>query len=407
MITYQEALEKIADACELLPVEEIPLRQSHRETLAEDVFLLEDLPLFDNSAMDGYVLRASDIRHASEKKPVILVCQGVIGAGEASQLSVGAGTCLKIMTGALIPPDGDSVVPVEKTLSEANRVAFGEPAEPGDCIRRRGEEMKAGERLVEKGNLIDSVVWGLLATANKASVPVYQKPKVALLVTGDELVEPGEPMKPGSIRNSNGFSMLGALRELGVETIDLGVGRDDRADLEKRLEEGSRADVLITVGGVSAGDFDHIRDLLAEGFLGFKESFYKVQIRPGKPVRFGTMGKTLVFGLPGNPVSCLVGFHLFVKPALRKMWGFREWENPVYRAILEEDIHSPAPVLNFWRGKVSPKGGSGEWRVVPKQKAGSGMLTTFLDANCFVPVPIEKDRLVRGDTVDVIPLGGF
>jgi molybdopterin molybdotransferase len=223
-------------------------------------------------------------------------------------------------------------------------------------------------------------------------------------MTGNELVEPGEELRPGEIRNSNGYSMRGVLEELGVEVIDLGVGADDREALKKKLEEGARSDVLVTVGGVSAGDFDHIRDLLGERFLGFQELFYKVRIRPGKPVRCGTMGETLMFGLPGNPVSCLVGFHLFVKPALRMIWGFRNWRNPVYKAILRGDISSPAPFLNFWRGTLAPHPETGEWMATPKDQSSSSMLTTFLGTNGFILVPAEREALEDGETIDFIPV---
>ncbi len=404
MIHYEEALQKIEEACEALPVDEVFLREAHSQVLAEDVFLPEDLPLFDNSAMDGYALQSKDLQSASEASPDTLTCIGTIGAGDSLDQSVSSGTCLKIMTGAPIPAGADCVVPVEKTRTEGDQVTFKQSSNAGDCIRRKGEEMRAGGLLVEKGTPIDGIVWGLLATANKAKVKVTRRPKVAILMTGNELVEPGEDLRPGEIRNSNGFSMRGVLNELGVEVIDLGVGADDREELQTKLKKGCESDVLITVGGVSAGDFDHIRDLLEEGFLGFEELFYKVRIRPGKPVRCGTMGKTLMFGLPGNPVSCLVGYHLFVKPALKKIWGFRNWRNPVYKTILKGNIKSPAPFLNFWRGELAPDSESGKWVAIPKDKASSSMLTTFLGANGLILVPIDRAEVVDGDSVDFIPV---
>lgn len=405
MISYEEALERIEEACEVLPIVEVPLREALGGTLAEAVHLSEDLPLFDNSAMDGFALIAVDLLEASEAAPVGLSCSGTLGAGDSLSASVVHGACWRIMTGAPIPPGADAVVPVEKTRIEGDRVLFSQPVPEGSCIRRRGEEMKAGELLLESGTPIDAVAWGLLATADRPRVYIHRRPKVALLITGNELVEPGEELRPGAIRNSNSYTLLGVLSETGVETIDLGVALDDREILKTRLVQGAEADALITVGGVSAGEFDHIRDLLAEGFCGFEEVFYKLRIRPGKPVRFGKMGRTVVFALPGNPVSCLVGFHLLVKPALRKMWGFREWRNPVYKARLRGSIESPAPVLNFWRGRMAFDPDSCERIAVPKEKAGSGMLTTFLGADGFIPVPIDKQGLSDGEMVDFIPIG--
>lgn len=404
MILYEEALERIAGAVEPLGTEQIALEEAYGRVLAERIVTPTDLPPFDNSAMDGFAVQASDVENASQENPVSLACAGTLGAGAAGGIEVSPGVCVRIMTGAPVPSSADGVIPVERTETVGDRIRFKASLAPGGNVRPQGSEMKKGETLLEPGARIRAAEWGLLATANAAKVLTYRRPTVALLMTGNELIEPGEPERPGAIRNSNGYSMRAALRGLGIEPHYLGVAGDTREDIENRIREGCRSDVLITVGGVSAGDFDVVRDLLADEALGFEELFYKVRIRPGKPIRCGRIGKTLVFALPGNPVSCLVGFHLFAKPALRKMLGHSSWENPVWRVILGGSIHSPAPFLNFWRARLRVNGDKGIASAVPFEKSNSGMLTTMLGADGFVPVPIEADELGAGETVDFLPI---
>ena len=404
MILYEEALERIAKAVEPKGTERVDLQAAYGRVLAERIATPTDLPPFDNSAMDGFAVKASDVESASKDQPVSLKCAGTIGAGDAGLVEVAPGVCVRIMTGAPVPPSADGVVPVEMTETEGDEIRFKAGLPPGRNVRPQGSEMKKGETLLEPGVRIGAAEWGLLATANASKALVYSRPSVSLLMTGNELIEPGEPDRPGAIRNSNGYSMRAAARGLGIEPEYLGVAGDSREEIEERIRGGCRSDVLITVGGVSAGDFDVVRDLLAGETLGFEEFFYKVRIRPGKPVRCGRIGNTLVFALPGNPVSCLVGFHLFAKPALRKMLGQSSWENPVWRVILGGSIRSPAPFLNFWRAKLKLDGKEGLATAVPFDQSSSGMLTTMLGADGFVPVPVETEGLRAGEIVDFLPI---
>jgi molybdopterin molybdotransferase len=404
VIEYSEALALLDRR--LSPTEqlEVLLEEALGATLAEDIHLSEDLPPFDNSAMDGYALRSDDLREASEAHPARIAFLEVIGAGQAARSRVEPGTCVQIMTGAPVPEGADCVVPVELSAREGDTVLIRKTLAPGSNIRPRGEEMRAGDLLLSAGMPIGAVEWGLLATADRPRVLVHRKPTAALLLTGNELLEPGEPAQPGAVRNSNGYTLRAAFRKLGIEPLYLGVAPDLPEAARRGVEAGLGCDVLVTVGGVSAGEFDVIRDLLADSETGFEELFYKLRIRPGKPVRCGRIGKTWVFALPGNPVSALATFHLLVKPALRKLAGWSEWWTPVLRVRLASEIVSRAPFLNFWRAGLRYDPESGVAEAVPFERASSGMLTTLLGAEGFVPVPVEAERLSAGEIVDFLPL---
>jgi len=394
-ISFEEARRLILDTTSPLNSERVQLLDSVGRALAEDFYAPWDLPRYDNSAMDGFAVRAADAAAQTE-----LHISGYIPAGTANLQPLVPGCAIKIMTGAPIPPGCDVVVPVEETEVKDGRVRLLSSFQFREHIRCRGEDISEGTMVLPAGTLLRPPEINLLASFGQSLVTVFRRPKVAILSTGDELVELGMPFQEGRIINSNAFSLAAAVRDAGGEPLLLGIARDTLESLREKLNQGLDADVLITSAGVSAGDCDLVREVLQE--LGVEEKFWKIAIKPGRPTAFAIKGKTLVFSLPGNPVSTLVTFEIFVHPALRKMQGITPAIRPFTKVALAEPVRKRSERAQFQRVRVQAQGG----RLVASSSGdqNTGILSTMVRANGIAVLPADRDRFEIGDEVDVLLL---
>lgn len=400
--TFESARTLILSKVFPLGIERSHLLDVIGRVLAEEVRAPVDMPRWDNSAMDGFAVRAEDCR-----QPTTLTVTDYIPAGAtANNISVTPGTAVKIMTGAPIPGGCDAVVPFEETEEEGSFVTIKGKFCVRDHIRFRGEDVKAGDVVIPAGTLLRPPEINMLASFGQVYVPVYRRPKVAILSTGDELVEPGETIGLGQIVNSNSFSLAAAVKELGAEPLMLGIARDNPESLREKLAEGLKADVLITSAGVSAGDRDLVREILEEA--GVERLFWKVDIKPGRPTAFGLKGQTPVFSLPGNPVSTMVTFEEFVRPALLKMMGHQRVIKPFVKATLKEPAKKKAGRVQFLRVRVTDNG-----KCLIASSSGdqnTGILRTMVRANGIAVLPADRGRVEAGEEVDVHlldPAGAF
>jgi len=398
MMPYEEALSIVLSHCPTLPTEKVYLLDALGRVLAEDVISEEDRPSFDNSAMDGYAVHWEDIKDA----PVELLVVGEIPAGAEESFELPRGCAVKIFTGAPIPKGATAVVPVEYTEAKNGKVLIKEAFKEGANIRRKGEELKAGEIVLQKGTILRHYEIGLLASLNKVQVEVSRRPRVAVLSTGDEIKDLGEPItKPSQIRTSNGYTLMAGISLAGGEPHYLGIVPDEPDRLKKALSQLEDYDVFITTGGVSAGDRDYIKTLVEE--VGVKVHFHKVRIKPAKPILFGTYkeGKGLFFGIPGNPVSCAMAFDLIVKPALLKMQSAKDYMPKTLWAKLKRDFSRRDPERReFVRAVLSLEGQDLVCDYIPKLQ--SHMLTSYVGANCYMVVREGVKELKGGELVEVV-----
>ncbi len=395
MLSAREALDIILSSVRTMPAETVDLRQTHGRVLAEQIIAAESVPPFDNSAMDGYALRSEDVGSVPRNLKII----GEVAAGKIFMGRVGPGEAVRIMTGGKIPPGADAVVQQEWTeaLNE-HQIKVLRPVTAGHNIRRAGEDIAEGQIVLEPGCELRAAQVGVLASLGRTSVTLYRTPKVAFLATGDELVEVGQPLEPGKIRNSNSYTLSGLLEELGAEAIDLGIARDDRTELKEKLLEGLHADALLTSGGVSVGKHDLVQNVMRE--IGVEIKFWKVNIKPGMPFLFGAFEDKPVFGLPGNPVSTMVTFLQFVRPALRKMMGVRNPEKSLrLRAELTEEISKRDAKRHFVRGTLETE--NGMLKVRPTGTQSSAVLTSLSRANCLIIIPEMTESLKKREMVEV------
>lgn len=403
LLTYAQALEKIRENISPLPAVDVHWRELLGLTLAEDLHARESYPPFDNSAVDGYAVRVEDLFAASPDLPIALPVQEEVFAGKNLPLHpMRSGFAVRIMTGAPIPDGADGVVMVEDTHREGDCVFISRSLPRGANIRRKGEEITQGSVLLSAGTFVGGVEQGLLALQGILSAPARPNPLVAILATGDELVEPEEPAEGGQIRNTNTYTLTAELSRCGCEIINLGIGRDDKEALHLLLEQGlEEADVLLTTGGVSAGEKDYVPALLAE--LGMERIFHKVAVKPGKPLLFGKRGDVAIFGLPGNVVSVMSSFHLFVKPALRLLAGRAEWRNPVWYARMGKAMNNPGGRTNFIRCALSHSP-TGLPIAFPTGQQGSGMLTSMRGADGFAVIPSDLEQIEEFAVVEFVPI---
>jgi molybdopterin molybdotransferase len=398
MMPYEEALSIVLSHCPTLATERVYLLDALSRVLAEDVLSEEDRPSFDNSAMDGYAVHWEDIKDA----PVELLVVGELPAGAEETFEIPKGCAVKIFTGAPIPKGATAVVPVEYTEAKDGKVLIKEAFKEGANIRRKGEELKAGEIVLQKGTLLRHYEVGLLASLNKVQVEVSRKPRVAVLSTGDEIKDLGEPItKPSQIRTSNGYTLMAGISLAGGEPHYLGIVPDEPDRLKKALSQLEDYDVFITTGGVSMGDRDYIKTLVED--VGVKVHFHKVRIKPAKPILFGTYkeGKGLFFGIPGNPVSCAMAFDLIVKPALLKMQSAKDYMPKTLWARLKRDFSRRDPERReFVRAVLSLE----EQQLVCdfSPKLQSHMLTSYVGANCYMVVKEGVKELKGGELVEVV-----
>jgi molybdopterin molybdotransferase len=323
--------------------------------------------------------------------------------GDGPLATWGPGTAIKILTGAPMPLGADTVVQVEHTNASDTDVDIYRAPKVGSNLRQRGEDIHAGEGIVAQQTRLRPAELGVLASVGKSQVMVYQRPRVAILATGDEIADLDDPEPHSKIINSNSYTIAGQVLEAGGVPVLLGVARDTREDISQRLASGLQAEVLITSGGVSAGDFDYVRDCLDAA--GFVTQFLTVAMRPGSPVTFGTVGQVPVFSLPGNPVASMVTFELLVRPALLKMQGYTECFRRPVQAALEDAVSKRQGVRTFLRGVLQQPKRLGEMPTVTTTgPQGSGILRSMSLANCLIDIPEEVERLQPGDTVQILPL---
>lgn len=392
MPTFEEARTTILDNISPLGVERVDLLSAVGRTIAEDIIAPWDMPFCDNSAMDGYALKTTDCQPGI-KRAVI----GYIKAGDSICPVVETGSAVKIMTGAPIPAGCDAVVPVEETEESDGFVVLNNPVKKSQHIRFQGEDIRTGDTAVSSGTVLRPPEIGLLASLGCATVPIYRRPRVAIISTGDELVELGGVPDSGKIINSNSYSLAAALREIGAEPVMLGIALDTRESHQVKMNEGLKADALITSAGVSAGDHDLVRSVLAE--LGVHQLFWKVDIKPGGPLAFGMKGNTPVFSLPGNPVSTMITFEEFVRPALLKMMGRRSVIRRTFPAIMAEEVTKKPGKVNFLRVRITPENGGYTAHLSGEQQ--TSYVKTMVNADGIVILPKECCGIPAGTVVQV------
>jgi molybdopterin molybdotransferase len=388
LISIAEARERVLAEARALPSEDVPLESALGRVLGEEVRAGEDLPPFDSSAMDGYAVVAG----AAGELPVVAESR----AGHPAERALAAGEAMRISTGAVVPEGADAVVPVERVELSDGRVRVPE-TEPGANIRRSGEDLRAGDPVLAAGTELGPAEVAVLASLGHASVRCGGTPRVAVLVTGDELVPPGQPLRPGQIRDSNAYALAAQASRAGARVVRRGTVPDDRSASERALGEAiEAADVVCVSGGVSVGPHDHVKPALAA--LGVEERFWGVALKPGKPTWFGVRGEKLVFGLPGNPVSAMVTFHLFARPALRRLAGADEQDTRT-RAILDEPLRRNPKRDEVVRCRLSLADDG--WHVAPTKAQGSHVLSSMLEARAFALVAMGEGELAAGSRVDV------
>lgn len=387
-------------------VERVALRSALGRVLAEDIVSPIDVPAHDNSAMDGYALRGSDL---AESGPTRLRIAGTGLAGQQFEGAAGPGECVRIMTGAVMPEGFDTVVPQEFVTVEGQEVVVPPGAvRPGDNRRLRGEDLARGRPALPAGKLLRPADLGLLASLGQAEVPVWRRLRVAFFSTGDELRSIGEPLEPGCVYDSNRYTLYGMLQRLGVELLDLGVVRDEPQALERAFRTAAEsADAIITSGGVSVGEADFTKQMMAR--LG-EVTFWRIAMRPGRPMAVGRIRsgahEAVLFGLPGNPVAVMVTFYAFVRDALLAMSGATPAPLPLLRARSAMALRKKPGRTEYQRGVVSRRP-DGDWEVRITGSQGSGILRSMSEANGLVVLHHEQGAVTTGDWVDVLPFEGL
>ena len=395
MLSVEEARQRMLDTIPILPSEKREILECTGYVLAEALCATENIPPFDNSAMDGFAVRAADVKNASEKNPAMLSVVEVIAAGYAPTKQVAAGQAARIMTGAMMPQGADAVVMQEVTQQDADEVKIFESVDKTGNVRFTGESVMEGQQVMDKGKHLRPPEVSMLASLNCAEATVHRKPTVAIVSTGDELTPLGEPLEPGKIRDSNRYGLYAQVEEAGGIPIDMGIAPDDEAETERIFRAAlAKTDALITSGGVSVGEHDVVKSVLAK--LG-KINFWRVAMKPGKPQAYGIADGKPIFGLPGNPVSSLVVFELFVRPALLKMAGHTNLFRPTFKAILAESITNKDGRVNYMRAILSVSDGRITAEITGPQ--GSGILHSLVLANGLITIP-SGTTLDAGKTVD-------
>jgi molybdopterin molybdotransferase len=381
----------------LSATEEVPVRKALGRVLAQDIVPAIDVPAHDNSAMDGYAVRFADL--ASPLKEI-----GVALAGKPFGGSVGPGECVRIMTGAVLPAGADTVVIQEVVKREGDRIVVPPGQKRAQNVRYAGEDLKVGLAVLSDGKYLRPAELGLIASLGIGEVRVKRKLRVAMFATGDELASIGEKLKEGEVYDSNRYTLYGMLERLGVEITDLGVVRDDPAKLEAALRKAaSSADAIITTGGVSVGEADFVRGLMAK--LG-EVLFWKIAMRPGRPMAFGRIGDAYLFGLPGNPVAVMVTFYQFVRDALLHLSGRADdYAIPLLRAAAAENLRKVPGRTEYQRGVLFREGG--EWKAKTTGQQGSGVLRSMSEANCFIVLEHERGAVRAGEPVAVQLMEGL
>jgi len=408
-LTVEQALSMVLAGVEPLPSEDVPLADALGRVLAAPIVARDSLPPFANSSMDGYAVRAEDTEEAASNKPVSFNVLTDIAAGTVADVVVTQGTAARIMTGAAMPQGADAVVPVEDTnepwRDSARRlpetVLIHRSVQPGDYVRPIGEDIEAGHQVLDNGHVLRPQEIGVLAALGVSIVPVHRRPRVGLLATGDELIAVEQPLQPGKIRNSNSYAQAAQIMTLGAEPISLGVAGDRESDVRHKLALGleQEVDLFVSSAGVSVGAYDVVKAVLEkEGNIGF----WRVRMRPGKPLAFGDYHGVPYLGLPGNPVSAMVSFERFVRPAIRKMAGFSGLDRPEVSVVLKEEITSDG--RETYVRAVVRRTADG-YEAVSTGSQGSNILTSLVKANALVIIPkgvrqVEAGTVLRALMID-------
>ncbi len=413
MITPKEALDIILETVGPLESEATPLEDALGLVLAEDIISRDNIPPFNNSAMDGYAVRSEDVAAAAPDNPVTLEVVDDIKAGDVSAKVISQGTAARIMTGAQLPAGADTVVRVEDTTTDGDgaRESFkteeaGETSlkpvriaakvKGGGNVRYAGEDVAAGEQVIDSGRELKPAEIGLLASLGFPEVKAVRRARIAIVTTGDELLEVAQPLEPGKIRNSNAYSLAAQVTEAGGVPIRLGIASDTKEAARKLFSEAlDKADIVLTTGGVSVGKYDVVKDVLDE--MGAEQKFWKVAQKPGHPLGFWVLKGRYIFGLPGNPVATMVCFEEYVRPAVRKMMGRANLFRPEARAILESDIRKRPGRLHFIRVQVTKK--NGDYYAASTGPQGSGILKSMVLADGLALLPADVESLKAGDQV--------
>jgi len=400
-ITASEALRIVLAEARALGAETVAASDALGRVLTEAIVSSRILPPADNSAMDGFAVRAADCAGASDSSPQRLAIAFEVPAGAADVPALPPGRAARILTGAPLPAGADSVVRQEDTEREGDRVAIRVPPAPGDHVRRAGEDVARGETVIEAGTRLSAAHLGMLASLGRSIVAVHQRPRVAILSGGDELVEPDGDVSGGRIVSSNSWSIAAQCRELGAEPVYLGIARDTPEDIEGRLRAGLAADVVVSSAGVSVGDRDFVRTVLEK--LGCRLLFWGVRMKPGYPLAFGRVGQDergpLVFGLPGNPVSAMMTFEQFVRPTLLRLIGARRLHRPLIRVQLGETLRKSAGRLHFVRVTLLRRGDVVVAHSTGDQ--GSGVLKSMIRAQGILIFEADATELARGAEASV------
>jgi molybdopterin molybdotransferase len=406
----EPALALVLERVQPLEAELVPIGEALGRVLADDAVSSDDVPPFDSSAMDGYAVRAADTAGASAGEPVRLTVVGESRAGKPAETALSGGDAIRISTGAVLPPSADAVVRIEDCLDKGESVAVAVEVSPGKEVRRGGEDIRAGDLVIERGTIIGPAELGVLASVGATEVSCARRPRVTVLATGDELVEPGHPLGPGQIRNSNLYSVPSQVRSAGAQLSGTAVVPDDYESTVGAIAAALDDDVVIVCGGVSVGPHDHVKPAFEA--LGVEEVFWGVALRPGHPIWFGiknsgfslagktgsSEGSTLVFGLPGNPVSAMVTFHLFVRPALAALVGAAH-DSQRTTATMDEAYRKQPGRAHVVRCRLElrPDG----WHVRPTKEQSSHVLTSMLGARALALLEVDRGDVTAGELVEI------
>jgi len=408
VLEVEEARDRILAGLSPLPPETVPIADALGRVTAKDVIAEYDIPPHPNTAMDGYAIRAADTAGASPKDPVRLRVIGELPAGYVAEREVVPGAAIRIMTGAPIPPGADAVARFEQVKRIGDRIELTAPVPPGKEVRAAGEDVRAGETVIPRGTIIRPQEIGMLAALGMPEVAVTRRPQVGILATGDELVGIGEPLAPGKIRDANSYSNAAQVRKYGGIPLNLGIAHDREEDIAERLRVGisQGVDLIVVSGGVSVGDFDVVKRVLAaEGRI----EFWRVRMKPGKPLAFGYLefeGREVpVIGTPGNPVSTMISFAMFARPAILTLLGVRKIDPVTVMAVFADALPEKDDRRHYLRVRLEEE--DGEIVARPTGDQGSGILRSMVDADGLAIIPAEWDRVEPGTAVRVILLGGL
>ena len=395
VLSVEEALEQILATVRVLEPERVPILEALGRVLAEEVAADRDIPPLPNSAMDGYAVRAADVAHIPARLRVIAEAP----AGRPCPAEVAPGTAVRIMTGAPIPAGADTVIPFEHTRTDDEWVEVLREVRPGANVREAGEDVRAGQVVLNPGRVLRPQEIGMLAALGRTEVAVVRRPRVAILATGDEVVPPWETPGPGQIRDANSYTVAAQVRRYGGIPLILGIVRDEEALVREGIRRAlaERADLIVTSGGVSIGDFDLVKGVLAtEGEM----RFWSLNMKPGRPLAFGVVGGVPLVGLPGNPVAAMIATELFVRPAVLKMQGFTDWPWPELRARLTDPITRKDGRRHYLRVRLRETDGG--WEATLTGDQGSGILYSLVQADGLAVIPEDVNHLPAGAEVRVL-----